>query len=572
VTAAEAAASKHDVAVELAAAVLAIQQCVGKDLAAQQPRIGAIEAQARTAFMNRRADWLELAGPVVADALALRPAGAVPGDDRELVPWFAGELGDQLSTDAAVALDAAVDLQVSRGQHPDVAWQRAVAGYGLAGTAMLGYINAALAAKPDGGTALLRVCREMAAKALLTQADRIGNREAAAWSTLPPVALAKAYDPQEARDERGRWATRDVKVTQREPAAPDAVDAALADAARRYADVPDDDTAAVNRYLNRYANRYAGNRYTAAQANRYTAVPTSENRYTNRYKPAQAPQETVTRLFLFGTVPPDKAPPPENVVDDDGFGLYLPMDKVKDYFWDTSRDVGTVHGRSYGTSMDFAVIADHLRNVRDDVEPIQLTERTSPWTGAGGVQNIDPDVWSKILPKAVRLWNDVQEEPVRAATQLRGELETVAERAGYPPGLRTAQILEKIETNYEMRENGVTRQRQKDGTYQYYNPGLLDALADYVVWNNPRSWGAEGVDLAGDLEYELNNAVDDTPVPEVISFGARLANDENGGDLHGSYVVTSVQYHSAIGAFGTSAPVGQIALREIHVRPEPEHP
>jgi len=586
-TTATATRSSHEVAVELAATVLAIQQCVGKDLAAQQPLVGAIEEQAKTAYRNRRADWLKLAKPVVRQALALRPVGTVPGENRRLAAWFVAELGDQLSADAAAALDAAMDLQISRGQHPDVAWQRAVAGYGLAGPAMQGYIKAATAVRPDGGMALLRISRQMAAKALLAQADRIGAREAAAWSTLPATKIAKAYDPREARDETGRWTRRAAKAKEQEPAVPDAVDAALTDAARRYADVPDDETAAANRYLtaaNRYtANRYtaapnryvaaAENRYAAAAENRYAAAPTGENRYVNRYQPKAQPPSRVNRIVLFGSKKPSETPPEPTVVDADEFGLYLPMDKIRGYYHDENRpDPTTITGRRRGTVLNFAKIGDHLEQIRGDPEPIELSEQRTPWDMVEGIEEIDTRAWQELMPKAKILWDEVQADPMRAVSRLHTpDLQTIAERAGYPMLRTTDDISDEIETNYEMQQKNIYEMEDEDGVTRYRDDNLLDALADYVVWNNPRSWGhAEGLQVNGILKHSLGDPFDDVEPPEVISFGARLTPDEDGGRMHGQYYVDRVEYHSAIRHFDVSTPPGVFALREIHLRPDIE--
>jgi hypothetical protein len=557
----------HNVAVELAACVLAIQQRVGMMLAHQPPRIGAIDEQAVAAFVACSPMWLEMATPVAREL-----AG-----QEDLAGRYVAELGSHLDADAAAALSIAMDVQLAKGQHPDVAWQRAVAGYGLAGPAMRSYIAAATKVDKDGSMALLSTSGAAARRALLAQADKIGSREVTAWSMLPPEVVSKAgYEDEQRRDENGRWTTTGgpaprTKLKLKEQTAPDVLDRLAADVtpddryagigpdryaqANRYADVPSDRYAAANRYaaVDRYADVPTDDRYAAANA------AAARYRYLDANKPLS--RNDIRRIYLLGGTPPNEAPPPApTVVDADGYSLYLPMRAVEPYYFDTGLP-------SARTVMNFQVIREHFRDIREEANPIELTDSRSPWTVVQpSLVDVSDGEWEAIMANAVPRWHDVQEDPMKFVAELGvTDLAEIAENAGYPPSLSTeAEYRKLINDDVAMRDKGVHSEvRSYDGAVTYYDPGLLDALADYVVWRTPDE---ELEDLLN--SYSSFNRLNETPIPGVISFGARLTGDEDSANMQGTYRVEQVQYHSAIGTFGHGAPVGKIALRELHVKPE----
>lgn len=587
---------KRDVAVDLAACVLALYQCVGRVLAEQPPRVGATEEQAKAAFAACSAQWKTLVGQAARDAVALAPAASVPTDGRSrigLARQYAAQLGTAVSTDAAAALSVAMDTELARGQHPEVAWQRAVAGYGLVTAAMRTYL-AAVTRRGKNLAAPLATAKLAAQRALLAQVDRIGNREATAWAQLPvprtPIAkivtLVKVFDPDELRDEGGRWtAGGRTKLRVKEKA--DAVDellsetpveapvdrwaaAAAAAAADRYAPAPTDRWAAAAATADRWApapaDRWAP-AATAAPADRWAEAAAAAS--ADRWAPAAAPAPNVRRLIYFiGAAEPNKtpAPAPAREAADDDYGLYVPMQGLHHYFYDHAMNN---RGKFVTNAVNFQVVLEYLTDFHGRTDPIEMKESRSPWSVAVGIEGISDDDWQAALALAVPLWDEVGKNPLRAINAL-GPMEraVIAEHAGYRPRSEagTKQLL--IDNEY-LRANGVQQGRDSDNAHIRYDMGLSDALADYVVWNNPRVMGPKGAALEDLLDDRgLRLPLDITALPEVLNLSSGLSPDDDGGDLRGTYRIDTTHYHSAIGEFDYAAPKGKIALRETHIEPE----
>lgn len=189
------------IGVGISACVMAMWGLVASDLAEQAPKVGRIDMQARAAWDARRERWVGDAVLSFGHVMALAPA---PPSDGFVVE-YTRSFGNGLSADAAQSLDYAMDMQLARSVNTDLAWQRALAGYGLAGPAMVAYISSATQIGPDGVAPLLAGSRLRAGQALLARAERLGETEVAAWSTLP-VEVAKRFDPSQVRDSRGQWA------------------------------------------------------------------------------------------------------------------------------------------------------------------------------------------------------------------------------------------------------------------------------------------------------------------------------------------------------------------------------
>jgi hypothetical protein len=558
-----------EVAIELAATILAMQQHVGRALSGQTPHLGDIAGQARMAFGAKLADWLSMAEPVAHRLLALSPV-----DDADLARRYTGELGEHLNADAASALAHAVDVLTSRGQHPDVAWQRAVAGYGLDEAAMRGYLGTVIAPDAKGVAPLLAANKKMAAKALLAQAEKIGTREAAAWSTLPAIPVSKAYDPQENRDETGRWtagARGAPKVKTEAGSGGDIVDRLFGDAAP---EAPDSTShyAAVNQSpygdKSHYAqSHYGGKSHYGGESHyaqsHYAQSPYGAPKDSHYAKPAAVGRSH--QIFLLGANLPSAKPAklkPETV---EGNGnIFLPYQNVANYFQDKNFELNR------RATVNFSAISDYLVDIHGRTNPIQLSEHGSGWDAAQGFEDVGGDEWSHLVRRATPIWREVYDDPMRIAVQLDPvDLSTISEWAGYPPSTNKQVLLQRISDQQHMRETGAAKISRKNEVDVYAEPGILDAFADYITWMDPTWVGDEGDLFRQELEDALgSDALDDTPIPSVMSFGYGLHEDDHMGDMRGRYTVDSTTYTSAIHEFGYGAPTGKIGLREIYLKPD----
>lgn len=582
-TAVTAVPSKDKIAVELAACILASYQQVGKILAYQQPRIGHIDEQALAARMGCSAQWAQMVEPVARNMVALAPAGAATPDPVA----YTENLRNRLGTEAGAGLYMAMELQLSRGQHPEVAWQRAVAGYGLDIPAMRAWITAATRVDKDGAMMTLSASKATAQLALLAHADKVGISEVEAWATLPvaPVApVSKAgYEEDELRDVNGRWTAtprgkaQKAKVTERDTdAGLDAflnstpVDAPI----DRYGGVPLDRYAAATP-VDRYGSRYTEaplDRYADAAVDRYGDGADRYGDGIDRYGAATPTTHHIIRHhYLLGAAAPN-ATPAEPAKDPDKWEMYLPARQLSLYFLDRV-DIQRLHDRA-GTSgavLDFADIADYYTGSDGVVRPSEPIPAKSPWRAVEGFGDAGDAEWDAIKALAVPLWEDVQQDPWTALDQLgQTDLSDVAEFAGYPlmSGVDAKKL---IADNLWMRDSGVHEMlASADNAAVHYDPGVLNAFADYVVWNEPGVMGDKGKALSALTSASLNG-LSGQRIPEVFAFSSGLNPFDHAADLRSRYMVEKVQYHSAIHDFGYGMPNGVYAMREMHLVPEKDY-
>lgn len=171
----------HHVALEIAAAILAVLMLVRRNLAEAEPDIGHTERQARDAWNRVAPMWLRLAVPAIARAYRLGAVDDLSLDELEaLATHYAEGLGSYLSTSSAQALNEGMERQLAAKWDSRVAWQRASAGYGLDGRSMSGYLGMLLSDKAQHQELIPAAARAFIDKAVLSRADKIGESEA--WS------------------------------------------------------------------------------------------------------------------------------------------------------------------------------------------------------------------------------------------------------------------------------------------------------------------------------------------------------------------------------------------------------
>jgi hypothetical protein len=198
---------------------------------------------------------------------------------------------------------------------------------------------------------------------------------------------------------------------------------------------------------------------------------------------------------------------------------------------------------------------------------IQPREYRSPWDAVSGL-DVDADDWSELLRRAIPIWRQVDEDPLEAVEQLdTTALAEISRRAGYPDTASREILRQRITDQIQLRDSGARRISRPGDVDVYPDSGILDALADYVTWNDPRIVGDNGTAFSQDLEQTMNENQLEDPVQEVMAFGAGINDDDDLGDLRGRYKIHRVSYRSAINEFGYGAPPGKIAVRETHLIP-----
>jgi hypothetical protein len=593
---------KQDVALELAASVLAICGAVRVTLASQPPRIGHIAEQARQAFAAQSRHWTAMALPAARDAVALAPGPTIGSSRRlqdDLAHAYAADLAHAVDGAAAEALADAMDLQTAKDIHPDVAWQRAVAGYGLAKRPMRSFITAALRTPAKEGIAKaaapMSAVQASAERALVAYAGKIGDCEVQAWSTLAlPEAITKAFDPNQPRDEEGQWTEAAGGARRGRPRArvktkeqrSDGVDELLASTpvesqtASRYA-TGESRYGTGQRYASqqRYARqqRYGQQqRYAAAAETRYggqdryaAAGSRSQDRYALRYAqqtPAQRQRRRIINsLYILGPQQPNETPRAET----SSFGLYLPMSNIAGYYTAGFADVTPTSGGE----VDFSHVNTYVHNMPKSFGgTVKLDELDTPWDIDEGFVDIDEDQWDDLIDQAKPLWDQVKADPFTYASQLDpAQLGEVFRRAGYNDIVSPLDMQVELDRNEFMRNMEVSRMQDPHNPdkFYYYDEGLTDALADFVVWHEPGILGEDGYEFLLELDSTLGlERIDDTPVPGVMVFSEGLAKGDTPKDVKGRYKVKSTEYHSAFSEFGgRGIPIGKIAMREIHVAP-----
>jgi hypothetical protein len=541
------AAVDHD----LASSVLASFGVVRSDLQAASPRVGRVETQAWAAFAWHAHAFTKLLAADLAPEYGEMRATAV-----------AGALTEAINRTAAQALAEAVDIQLARGWVPEVAWQRALVGYGLNSRGMHAHLATALSGDPKTAAAVVPpAARALTERLLVGYAQDVARDGITAAQQLSTEEISKDYDPKEPRDESGRWtrSARSARVAEK-PTEKDAVDEVLAGVTE---EVPDRYAAArPDRYASATPDRYASatpDRYATAQADRYATA--RADRYAaakpDRYANATAKERKQRRRTLIMVMPgvkDEEATEQAMEAEATGHGgFFLPMSDLGVY---VSGAAYMNAGENVQGLLNFSVIRDFYNSVEDTNNPIELRHAHDPWDMASGIEIGDAD-WDDLVDDALELHDEVMEDPVFAASQLSGrELERIGETAGYP--LASAEkIKRRIADDFDAHQAGID-----------FDPSLLDALADHVVWRNADVLGDEGARFSERLsELGLEEELDEDP-PEVLAFTGGLADDDDSANMSGQYVARSVLYRSALGTFRTSTPHGVIGMREVIMHPD----
>ncbi len=169
-------ARHHRAALELAAAFLVVAGLAARHLANSPPQAEPAAA-ARAAWARQGPVWLSLA----AAALTHAAEGAGAMGEEELSAFaadYAATLGDHLNNSSADALAEGMATQMAGHWDEQLAWQRAVAGYGLERKAMRSHIASLLRATEVGrGEPVPPSTRARVEALLLRRAELIGENE-----------------------------------------------------------------------------------------------------------------------------------------------------------------------------------------------------------------------------------------------------------------------------------------------------------------------------------------------------------------------------------------------------------
>ena len=535
------AAVDHD----LASSVLAMFGIVRGDLESATPRVSRIETQAWAAFAWHAHAFTKLIAADLAPEYGEMRATAV-----------GGALIEAINRTAAQALAEAVDIQLARGWAPEVAWQRALVGYGLNSRGMHAHLATALSGDPKTAAAVVPpAARALTERLLVGYARDVARDGITAAQQLPTEEISKDYDPREPRDESGRWtrSARSARVAEK-PTEKDAVDEVLAGVTEevpdRYAAARPDRYASAtpDRYATARADRYAtarADRYATARADRYAAA--KPDRYANATAKERKQQRRT--LIMIMDRPKDEQVIEEALEDEAAGrgGFFFPMQDLGGYM----KAGGDAESRH-----NFAKAREWNREALSNDNDIELRHAFDPWDLASGIEIGEAD-WDDLVDDALPLYDEVMEDPVFAASQLGPrELERIAETAGLPLS-SPDKIKERIADDFDAKQDGLD-----------IDPSLLDALADHIVWRNADVLGDEGEAFSQKVsELGLDADLDD-PAPEILAFTSGLHEDDSADNMMGQYVAKSVLYRSALGEHRSSAPHGVIGLREVFVEPD----
>lgn len=564
-----------DVETDLAASIVGMWTLVHAQLEADQPRIGHIEEQAHKMWASHRPWWQKLAR-----APAYRLAG-----DTSLGGRYVTQLGNLLNDTAASGLATGMDLLIGRGWDPEVAWHRALLGYGLDARGVRGLIGGTMQAPNAGGASVASSSlARTAVRTLLTRAQKLARMECRAWektgvSKSTGVELIKAYDPHERRDADGKWTRNPAgRVAEREadplagltvaeetkPADPFAAAAANPFSALAQSADPFESL--------RWAGAKQAQEQVAAQAAAAsgTADPWAAARAAAHPETRHLVQVEHHVLFfgkpLGATPPPDESPPSPTP----RMNYYLPLDDISEYFNGGGTEF-TNHAAGINSVVNFGEAADYYR-YNDEPKNIALQSAYSPWAVARPIEGINDAAWDRALDYAVPLWQQAVDHPVELAQHLTAlDLDEISNRAGFDATASAEAIREQVQRD-------VFARSKKPATF---DASLIHAMADYVVWSKPKALS----DMAKQLNYggldkdvtELTVALQDIGItklrkayiPAVFSFTNGLhGKDAVAPDaVTGQYTVRWTTYRSAIGTFGISADPGKIGIREITTKP-----
>jgi hypothetical protein len=413
------------------------------------------------------------------------------------------------------------------------------------------------------------------------------------------ATVAKNYDPRQPREEHGRWTAGPARVKTK-PTEPDAVDQLLSSMPVVDAVTPGKsryeatgkspyETTARSSYK---VSPYARSRYAADSS---YAPPGGASRYDRAALGGNLPREEPKRrswIVVTGT-PAEQAEAAEEAWDAEATGqggFYLPMSSLDKYY----RDPFNLHaGGDVDTRIDFAGVQEYYRNANDPSlddrpnfdddddyifsdeppenftdapgdfaegggpsSPIELRYSSSVWGQATGVE-VGDNEWKTLVNRALPLHQKVLDDPYSFATRLEpGELNEIGDEVGMGTASPT-QIKERIAHDMDV--------------YQIdprFDPSLLNAVADYVVWRQPKYLGEEGKEF-GNMMRDIGIDMDvNRSAPAVMSFPRGLHDDDDASDMTGEYVSRATVYHSALAEKGHSAPHGVIGIREVVMHPD----
>lgn len=364
-------------------------------------------------------------------------------------------------------------------------------------------------------------------------------------------SVAKAFDAQEQRDSAGRWTASGAGQTAVKERTPDLVDALFgtAPAEAPAAVATETQYAAPTQYsqATQYATQYA-------PATRYgTPAPEGSPTEYHSLTTYSAPQRAARELYIItGTM--KQAPKPKEDTSAYGHGMFFGPVTLSDF--------------TAGHVIDFERSA---ANLREKGLPAQagLTGGKNAWVlGGKPIASIDPNRWSAVTPAAKDLWDDIMFDPMDYLPALdTTEMAEVAENAGYPHLPSKQTLLDLFHDNAEMSQGGPHQKVDKDGNVtRRYDPGLMEALADYCVWQMPEQMGSKGEEFARLLDDNgLTRAVSNLVISSVLSFPHGVGPDEDSSDMKGRYKILETNYQSGLGQFGASVPPGRVGVRDIEV-------
>jgi hypothetical protein len=561
-----------DVETDLAASIVAMWACVRADLTQDRPRIDHIREQSTAAWRANRVHWKAL----VRDAAA-QLAGRVSSE-------YADQLGDLLARGAAQGLAGGMDIQLSRGQNPEVAWQRVLVGYGLDARTMRGLLGGAQVPNTAGGAgASPDSLARTAVRTLLRQAETLAHREVAAWAGIKEEIAKAGFDPKQPRDAHGEFARtegRGPKLKLKEPppalfeplvVAPEAatvdpevkpvVDPSRFHDPARFHDPSRFHDPARFHDPNRFAepaktvdqSRFT-DRSRFTDQSRFTETPRTEYHLLNR----------TLMIVLGGIKSPEGAPTDE--LDDPRGQLHIPMQDIAGYIhfpWAGAKtaNLTSLKTTKDGTFVDFGLM--RLDHEAQDLpwEPVEARYGREP------DRSVDPDLpelddfatWGDLGEKALPIWRKAYEEPAKYAAKLdEGDLDVIWHDAGLGGTPSKAEVLAKV----------GELQDTLDMDHEPDDPSLRNALADHVAWRRPDVAGSDGEAFYDELrEHYSDTDIHDHVPPGVLVFPKGLADDDDASDMHGQYKVTHVEYVSGLGSHGTGVREGIIGVQKIYLEP-----
>lgn len=176
----------EDVALALGAGFLVLRMLVAKSLTLGYPTIttgagnlaeGALLPVVQRATSKYRTAWTGLVNPALQHAMTMGSTGGLSAEEQQAyATLYAHQIFDYINETSARSLVQSYENQLAQKWHPDVAWMRSVAGYGLEERSTLQYLK--MLGQGKGGEILPHVARTFVAKQLEQRAKRIGSNEA----------------------------------------------------------------------------------------------------------------------------------------------------------------------------------------------------------------------------------------------------------------------------------------------------------------------------------------------------------------------------------------------------------